>query len=96
MINRGKNQVEVLGLSTYSVLQHTAAIFEDGEPTREENAVIELAESISEIPVFEKELLQYAADSFKLSAAEVKDLFTHSEVIGFFDIEGNKSGERLA
>ena len=95
LIQQGSDAVEVLGLSTHSVLDHTSTIFREGLPSSEEQAVISISETVSEGPVLEAELLQLAADTFKLKDADAAELVAKGEGIGFFDAENNSSGERL-
>lgn len=89
LIQQGSDAVEVLGLSTHSVLDHTATIFTEGSPAPEEQAVISISETVSEIPVLETDLVQLAGDTFKLRGAEATDLVSKGEGIGFFDAERN-------
>lgn len=95
LIQQGSMVVEVLGLSTHSVLDHTSNIFQEGSPDSVENAVIDLSEIVSESPVLENDLIQYTSDTFKLKTTDAKDLVLKSEGIGFFDAENNSNDERL-
>nr|WP_156818328.1 hypothetical protein [Cyanobium gracile] len=95
LIQQGTDAVEVIGLTTHSVLNHTSTIFREGSPGSEEQAVIDISETVSEAPVSEEELVEFTGDSFRLKASEAKDLMKKGERIGFFDAEGNSSGERL-
>lgn len=95
LIQQGTDAVEVLGLSTHSVLDHTSLIFRDGSPAPEEQAVIDISEIVSESPIEENELIQYTGDAFKLLKSDAKDLMAKGEGIGFFDAENNSCGERL-
>lgn len=95
LIQQGTDAVEVLGLSTHSVLNHTTTIFREGSPASEEKAVIDISETVSESPVSENELIQFAGDAFQLKASDAKDLMLKGEGIGFFDAESNTRGERL-
>lgn len=95
LIQQGSNAVEVLGLSTHSVLDHTATIFAEGSPAPEEQAVISISEIVSDSPLLETDLLQIAGDAFRLKSTEVTELVAKGERIGFFDAENNSRGERL-
>lgn len=95
LIQQGSNAVEVLGLSTHSVLDHTATIFVEGAPGPEEQAVISISESVSESPALESDLLELAGDAFKLKETEARELISKGEGIGFFDAEKNSLGERM-
>lgn len=95
LVQQGSDAVEVLGLSTHSVLEHTSTIFREGSPTPEEQAVIDISETVSESPFLESELIQLAGDAFKLKKTDATDLMAKGEGIGFFDAEKNARGERL-
>ena len=95
LIQQGSNIIEVIGLTTHSVLDHTSNIFREGSPDSVEHAVIDLSETVSESPVLEGELVQYTGDTFKLKSSDAKDLIMKGEGIGFFDAESNSRGERL-
>lgn len=95
LIQLGSDAVEVLGLSTHSVLDHIATIFVEGSPAPEEQAVINISEIVSEGPVLENDLVQLAGDTFNLKDAEATELVAKGEGIGFFDVEKNSSGQRL-
>lgn len=95
LIQQGSDAVEVLGLSTHTVLDHTATIFSEGTPTPEERAVISISETVSESPVLETDLVQLAGDAFKLKGTDATELVAKGEGIGFFDAEKNSRGERL-
>jgi hypothetical protein len=95
LIQQGVDAVEVLGLSTPSVLDHTATIFAESSPEPMEQAVISISEIVSESPVLETDLLLIAGDTFKLDSAEAGELFEKGRDIGFFDAESNSRGERL-
>jgi hypothetical protein len=95
LIQQGRDTVEVLGLSTHSVLDHTTTIFNEGSPVSEERAVISISEAVSESPVLENDLVQLAGDTFKLKGTDATELVAKGEGIGFFDAEKNSRGERL-
>ncbi|HMU63198.1 MAG: hypothetical protein U1E82_04070 [Nitrosomonas sp.] len=95
LIQQGSDAVEVLGLSTHTVLDHTATIFAEGSPAPEERAVISISETVSESPVLETDLVQLASDAFKLKGTDATELVAKGEGIGFFDAEKNSRGERL-
>ncbi|WP_319409490.1 hypothetical protein [uncultured Desulfosarcina sp.] len=95
VIQQGLDTVEVLGLSTHSVLDHTSTIFQEGSPDSVENAVIDISENVSESPVSENDLVQFTSDTFGLKTSDAKDLVMKGEGIGFFDAENDSRGERL-
>jgi hypothetical protein len=79
--------ISVLGITTSTVLTHTADIFESGSTSNFQKAAIELADNISDLPKGEKILTEYISDSYKLSSTETGDLFMQAEDIGFIDYE---------
>lgn len=95
LIDEGSDAIEVLGLTTAKVLDHTAQIFQESEPTSEEVAVIEVAENVSDKPTSESDLIDVTCRSFDLSEASAVDLFAKAEDIGFFDAEQDGDGQRL-
>ncbi|UWE19016.1 hypothetical protein [Herbaspirillum huttiense] len=95
LIDQSSTEVSVLGLSTQSVLGHTSTIFREGNPKPEELAAIEIAESVSEMPLPSSELREKIGDTFKLASADATDLLKTGESIGFFDAETNSAGDQL-
>jgi hypothetical protein len=95
LIQRGQNSIEILGLSTFKVLDLTTTIFNEGSPTAEDHAVIAISEVVSSSPIIDTEIIQYTSDTFKIKDSDVKELVTKGSGIGFFDSELNSSGNRL-
>lgn len=88
LIETGKNgSVSVLGVTTSSVLGHTADIFEDSQPTNFQKAALDIADNISDLPKGENILNEYISDTYQLSSTETSDLFLQAEEIGFVDYE---------
>lgn len=79
--------LSVLGITTSTVLTHTADIFKNNNPSNYQKAALELAENVSDLPKGEKILTEYISDSHKLSKTESTDLFMQAEEIGFIDYE---------
>ncbi|MBL7858160.1 MAG: hypothetical protein JNM57_10775 [Cyclobacteriaceae bacterium] len=79
--------VSVLGITTSSVLGHTADIFAGTKPNNYQEAALSLSEKISDLPKGENSLREYISDSHKLSKNEVNDLLLQSEEVGFVDYE---------
>ncbi len=94
LIRRSPRGIECIGLTSNTVLTHTAQIYESNESTPEENAVLALAEEASRLPQFEKELTGLIGDNFKIAAGEMKELITTAAQIEFVDrqvIEADRS-----
>lgn len=88
LIEKGNNgSISVLGITTSTVLSHTADIFQSGNPSNYQKAALELADNISDLPKGEKILTEYIADTYRLSSYEASDLFVQAEDIGFVDYE---------
>ncbi len=87
--------VSLLGVTTSSVLTHTSDIFRASEPSAFQLAAIELAESVSDIPRGEKELLEQIGDSQRLATLQVKELVRQSELIQFIDSESTNTNEKV-
>ena len=88
LIEKGNNNsISVLGITTSTVLSHTADIFQSGNPSDYQKAAIELADNISDLPKGEKILTEYISDTHRLSSNEASDLFVQAEDIGFVDYE---------
>lgn len=79
--------ISVLGITTSTVLNHTADIFESDNPSNYQKAVIELSDNISDLPKGEKVLSEYISDNFQLTSTITKELFQQAEEIGFIDCE---------
>ena len=79
--------ISVLGITTSSVLSHTANIFENDQPNNFQKAALELSDNISDLPKGESILKEYISDTFKLDANQTHNLFLQAEEIGFIDYE---------
>jgi hypothetical protein len=88
LIDLGSNgSISVLGITTSTVLQHTTDIFQSSNPTRYQQAALELSENISDLPKSGIILSEYISDTYQLTKTETADLFSQSEEIGFIDFE---------
>lgn len=88
LIEKGGNgSISVLGITTSTVLSHTADIFENANPSNFQKAALDLADNISDLPKGETILNEYISDTYRLSTAESSELFTQAEEIGFVDYE---------
>lgn len=90
LIDQTENGIEVLGITTRAVLSHSATIFEDAKPSKEELASITLAEKTSERPILRSEIGEYLGDTHQMSENEVNHLLSRSYEIGFVDAEGKQ------
>lgn len=87
--------VDVLGVTTEKVLEHTASVFEDFGPTPIERASIELAEETSSAPRQHKASVEYLGDTCKLTSAQAASVLDNSEQIGFVDFEDLGGGDKV-
>jgi hypothetical protein len=88
LIDIGKNgSISVLGITSATVLKHTASIFNESEPNNYQKASLTLSEYVSEFPMNDKNLKEYISDTYELPNLESSELFKQSEVIGFVDCE---------
>jgi hypothetical protein len=95
LIDVTENGIAVLGVTTYSALEHTSEIFDSLQPSSQEKAVITLAEQASIEPIKSSEALEKLADTYRLDGAEVEQLIFESEQIGFVDVENLGGREKL-
>ena len=66
LILHGENGIEVLGLTGQSVLEHTSTIFDESDHETYEEAVIDLSEIASEMPLTDRVASEYLSDTYKL------------------------------
>lgn len=94
LIDVTENGVAVLGVSQASLLDHASDIFEAQSPSGADRAVVALSEVASSAPVRRTDCAEQISDEYKLSRAELDDVFLQSEHIGFIDYEQD-GAERL-
>lgn len=87
LIDKSSGGVAVLGVTTATVLQHTSDLFDSLIPSANEVASIALAERASVAPIFTNDVASDLADMYKLTAADLDQLFSEAEQIGFVDAE---------
>ena len=87
LIERSDKGIDVLGVTTSTVVQHAAGIFDDLAPSSSEKAVLEFSEFASEAPRCQEESKEYLAESCSLTRAQSSDLLDQAEQVGFVDFE---------
>jgi len=87
LIDVGSDTVEVLGLTTRGVLEHTGKIFNNLSPKPIEVASLEAAELCSQAPRTESELKQYLGDKHHLGSKDVSGLIKTVESYKLCDVE---------
>jgi len=95
LIDTAGNDVQVLGVTTRSVLAHAADIFDDAQPESHEVAAIALGELASQAPLALADARSYIGDMFKMPSADVNDFLRRSSEIGFVDQEGDDESNIL-
>lgn len=95
LIDTAGGGIAVLGVTTAKTLQHTSDIFDALVPGSTEVATIALAELASLEPVIAGHVAVELADSYQLGKAEIGQLMSDAEQIGFVDAEKLSPGETL-
>lgn len=95
LIDKSSGGVAVLGVTTATALQHTSDLFDSLTPGANELASIALAERASVSPILANDVASDLADTYKLAAADLGQLFSDSEQIGFVDTEKLGSNQTL-
>lgn len=95
LIERKTTGVEVLGVTSATVLQRGAEIFSSMSPTPEELASITLAEMASSAPLTLNDGTEFISDTYRLSRAQTGELFGQAETIGFVDHETHRDGQKV-
>lgn len=87
--------IEMLGVTSATILQRGAEIFATLNPTPEEYASITLAEMASDRPLRTTDGAEFISDTYKLTNERTNDLFAQAEAIGFVDHETHKDGQKV-
>lgn len=95
LIERSKTGIDVLGLTTPTVLSHAADIFRSTDPSSEELAALSLAEETSRAPAVEADLYDKVGDLHQLTRDAAKTLISSSVAIGFVDAQPLDPATRL-
>jgi hypothetical protein len=82
--------VSVLGATSRGVLEITADIFADANPTTEEEAVLELSERVAETPVARKDATEFVGDLYKIPEARVSSLIDLCKSTAIIDEETDR------
>lgn len=87
LISKGVAGIDVLGVTTGAVLEHTATAFDRLNPSPSEQAAVDLAEKVSLEPLDTEYAAEYIGDTFKMPKGEVSEFLLQTEDINFFDAE---------
>lgn len=95
LVLKGSGAIEVLGLTSQSILEHTATIYDESGKACREDAVIELSDIASEYPITDKEAAERISDQFSISTREVSDTIALGSGMKFFDSEPLSNNENI-
>jgi hypothetical protein len=95
LIDKSTQGIDILGLTTPAVLEHTSSLFASLGPTPIETASLELAEVCSQSPTGAEDLKQYLGDTFSIGTKETQSLLQKAERFGFTDAEEIDKGRRI-
>ncbi|UCX05444.1 hypothetical protein [Shewanella glacialimarina] len=87
IIDIGNTGIEVLGITSASVLTNTSNIFDSLDPSPIQYSYLNLAEKASCAPIKKSEAGEEISDTLKLSKEQLDQVFTRSEQVGFVDFE---------
>lgn len=89
LIDQSASEVQVLGVTTRSVLGHASDIFDDASPTIREVASIALGEIASQSPILLSDAREFVSDTYKMKSSDTGDFLRRASEIGFVDAEGD-------
>lgn len=95
LISRGHSGIDVLGVTSATILEYTAKIFEDSDPNNSERAVLDFSEKASEAPITLSLVKEEISDIYWMDDSSVEDVLVRSMEIGFFDHEKISDTEEL-
>ena len=79
--------VIVLGATSTAVLEVTAGIFEDAEPSRDEQAVLELSEKVADKPLRRVEATEFVCDHYRIATQKASSLIDLCKSTAIIDEE---------
>lgn len=89
LIELTDTEVHVIGVTSRSALSHASDLLDSAEPTKFEEAVIQMAEVSSQAPQEAKVVKELVGDTHQLTSADVSDLVNRAVQVGFVDMEGD-------
>ncbi|MDR2123912.1 MAG: hypothetical protein LBP38_02880 [Desulfovibrio sp.] len=95
LVDTSQTGVDVLGLTTHAVLQHTSFIYESMCPNKTEDACLFLSEMASNAPIKKSDVAEKLSNEFHINENEIFNVFKESEQIGFTDYENIENGDAL-
>lgn len=100
--------VAIIGATSRAVLELTSDVFDQANPTPDEQAVLDISEKISAAPIERKDAIEYISDTYKLTnqssneivefcrATSIIDQESHKDKIIVFNSNLFKDGERAS
>lgn len=85
LVSVGTSGIDVLGITTSTVLSHTGTGFDSLHPTSSEQGVVELAELVSDKPLARSDALQRVGDELGIASKDLETLALQTEDLGFVD-----------
>ena len=82
--------VIVLGATSTAVLEVTADIFVDAQPSRDEQAVLELSEKVAEKPLGRQVATEFVSDLYKIATTEASSLIDLCKSTAIIDEESDR------
>lgn len=95
LIQKSASGVDILGVTTPTVIQHAAGVYEELSPSPQENAAVEFAELTSTAPLQVRETKEYLSDTCGLTSGQATTFLEQSEQVGFVDFEDLGGGDKV-
>ena len=70
LIEKTKDGINVLGVTTRGTLKHAPDFFNDAQPSKIESASIDLAEKTSKTPIAKKDIAEFIGDTHELTTRD--------------------------
>ena len=70
LIEKTKDGINVLGVTTRGTLKHASDFFNDAQPSKFESASIDLAEKTSKTPIAKKDIAEFIGDTHELTTRD--------------------------
>ena len=93
--SKNNSEINVLGVTSHSILSHTTEIFKNRNPSTSEEAVLALAEESSIQPQKEHNISKYLSDTFKISDKDIAGLLIDSKTNAVLDSLNPSEAKKL-
>lgn len=87
---RKDNAITILGATSKAVLELTADVFANANPTPDEEAVLDLSEEVAKKPVARKDAIEFVGDLHKLRNRDVSSLIDLCKSTALLDEESDR------